>query len=263
VGYKFLALEDRNGVGIIRIDRPPANALNYELVEELHQIVDQVSMKESIKVLIFTSMSEFFVSGADIKMMQEHKGGDLPSFMEGFTVHLQRLYNKIEEIPKVAISAINGHAAGGGCELALACDLRFMARGKARIGLPEVKLGLLPGGGGTQRLARLLGRAKAFQMIVEGALLSANEALEIGLVNKVFNSDELFNQTFDYAKALASQATIAIGMIKKCINKGLDTNLRAGLALEIECQDRLFRSEDALEGIAAFIEKRKPSFKAK
>lgn len=261
--YHYLDLEKKEGVGIIRINRPPANAIDYKLLEELHSIVDQVSLIEEIRVLIFTSAIEFFVSGADIKMMQEHKGENLASYMEAFTVHLQRLYNKIEEMPKIVIAAINGHAAGGGCELALACDFRFMAKGKAKVGLPEVKLGLLPGAGGMQRLPRLLGKAKAMEMIIRGTLLSAEEALEIGLVSKVFNLDELLDRTFDYAKGLAGQATLAIGMIKRCINKGSDTNLMTGLSLDIECQDRLFKSLDAAEGIAAFIEKRVAHFRGK
>ena len=161
--YKYLILECKMGIGIIKINRPPANALSYDLVEELHGMIDKVSGEEEIKLLIITGHNGMFVAGADITMMEENKNRNLPSFMEAYTVHLQRLYNKIEDLPKIVIAAINGHAAGGGCELALACDFRFMAKENARIGLPEVKLGLLPGGGGTQRLARLLGRAKSYK----------------------------------------------------------------------------------------------------
>jgi enoyl-CoA hydratase len=256
-------LEENKGVGIIRINRPPANALNYELVEELHTMVDEVASKEEIRALIFTSAIEIFVSGADIKMMEDRKGETLCSFMEAFTVRLQTLFNRIEEMPKPIIAAINGHAMGGGCELALACDFRFMARGEPKIGLPEVRLGLLPGAGGIQRIARLLGKARAMDMIVNGLLLSAEEALKIGLVHRVFDPDQLLSRTIDYAKGLSSQATLAIGMIKRCINKGLDTNLMVGLSLDIECQDKLLKSQDAAEGIAAFIQKRTPTFRGK
>jgi enoyl-CoA hydratase len=259
----YLELKEKKGVGIIRINRPPANAINCEMVDELFDMIDRVVSKDDIKAIIITGEAGFFVGGADIKMMQEHMEHNLPSFIEAYTVHLQRAFNKIEEIPKPVIAAINGHAMGGGCELALVCDFRFMAKGKAKIGLPEVKLGILPGAGGLQRLPRLIGKAKAMEMIIEGSLLSAEEALEIGLVHKVFNPAELFDQTFKYAEDLAKQATLAIGMIKKCINRGLETNVKAGLAYDIECQDHLFRSKDGIEGISAFIEKRAPSFSGK
>jgi enoyl-CoA hydratase len=263
VNYQFLEIEENKGVGIVRLNRPPANALNVELVEELHSVVDEMVLKESIRALMFIGKERFFAGGADIKMMQEHKNKDLPAFIEGFTVHLQRVYNKIEEMPKPVVAAINGFAAGGGCELALACDFRFMAKGTARVGLPEIKLGLLPGAGGLQRLPRLVGKAKAMEMIVNGLLLNAEEALEVGLVHKIFEPGALFNKTFEYAEQLAKQATLAVGTIKKCINKGLQSDIRAGLAFDIDMQDRLFKSEDAMEGIAAFIEKRTPFFKGK
>jgi enoyl-CoA hydratase len=263
LGYSFLEQQVNNEVGVVWISRPPANALNVELLEELHSVVDELTANENVRAVIFTGNGPFFAGGADIKMMEDRKGETLPSFMEAFTVHLQRLFNKIEDMSKPVIVAINGHATGGGCELALACDFRFMAGGNAKIGLPEVRLGLLPGAGGIQRLARLLGKARAMEMIVNGLLLSAEEALKIGLVHKVFDPDQLLNRTTDYAKGLATQATLAIGMIKRCINKGLDTNLMAGLSLDIECQDRLFKSQDAAEGIAAFIEKRAAHFRGK
>jgi enoyl-CoA hydratase len=259
--YQYLELKEQKGVGIVKINRPPANALNQEMVEELHSIVDQLAIKEDIRALIFIGNDKFFAGGADIKMMQEHKDKDLLAFIEGFTVHLQRVYNKIEEIPKPVIAAVNGFAAGGGCELALACDFRFMAKGKSKIGLPEVKLGLLPGAGGLQRLPRLIGKAKAMEMIIEGSLLSAEEALEIGLVHKIFEPNDLFDKTLAYAENLARQATVAIGTIKNCIHRGLDTNMKAGLAFDIDSQDKLFKSQDAMEGISAFIEKRPAVFK--
>jgi enoyl-CoA hydratase len=251
------------GVGVVRINRPPANALNVDLVEELHSVVDELAANVNVRAVIFTGSGPFFAGGADIKMMQDLKGGDLPPFIEGFTVHLQRAYNKIEEMRKPVIAAINGYAAGGGCELALACDFRFMAKGKARIGLPEVKLGLLPGAGGLQRMPRIIGKAKAMELMLTGELLSAEEALEIGLVNKIFEQDELVSKTFEYAETLAKQATLAIGIIKQCINRGLDTNVKAGLAFDIDSQDILFKSQDGMEGIDAFVQKRPPVFKGR
>lgn len=261
--YKLLDLEVNEGVGIIRINRPPANALNVEMVKELHGVIDEVTGNEKIRSVIFTAQGSFFIGGADIKMMQEQMGTDFPAFMEGYTVHLQRAFNKIEAMPKPVIAAINGYAAGGGCELALSCDFRFMAMGKARIGLPEVKLGILPGGGGLQRMPRLIGKAKALELIIEGTLLTAQEALEAGLVNKIFPREDLMEETVEYAKRLASQATRAIGVIKQCIHEGMDTNTRAGLAFDIDSQDTLFKTEDGIEGITAFIEKRSPLFTGK
>lgn len=263
MAYNFLELQEDKGVSVIKINRPPANALNVDLVEELHSVVDELTDNEKVRAVIFTGQGGFFAGGADIKVMQEKKGKDLPPFIEGFTVHLQRVYNKIEEMPKPVIAAVNGFAAGGGCELALACDFRFMATGKAKIGLPEVKLGLLPGAGGLQRMPRLIGKSKAMELIVTGALLSAEEALEIGLVHKIFKQDELMEKTFEYAERLAQQATLAIGIIKRCINKGLDTNVKAGLAFDIDSQDILFKSADAMEGIEAFVQKRAPVFRGK
>lgn len=263
MNYKLLDLEVTDGVGIIRINRPPANALNVELVKELHLVIDEVAEVEKIRSVIFTAQGSFFVGGADIKMMQEHMGEDFPAFMEGYTVHLQRAYNKIEAMPKPVIAAINGYAAGGGCELALSCDFRFMAKEKARIGLPEVKLGILPGGGGLQRMPRLIGKAKALELIIQGNLLTAEEALEAGLVNKIFSQEDLMGESIEYAKKLATQATRSIGIMKQCIHEGMDTNTRAGLAFDIDSQDTLFTTQDGIEGITAFIEKRSPVFTGK
>ena len=260
MSYNLIDLQIDKAVAVVRINRPPANALNGELVEELHGVVDELTANDEVRAVVFTAQGDFFIGGADIKMMKERLGKDFPAFMEGYTVHLQRAYNRIQEMPKPVIAAINGFAAGGGCELALACDFRFMATGKARIGLPEVKLGILPGGGGLQRMPRVIGKAKALELIIEGRLLTAEEALEIGLVNKIFAPDELMEKTLAYAHQLASQATMAIGVIKRCIHEGMDTHTRAGLAFDIDSQDELFRTEDGIEGITAFIQKRSPVF---
>ena len=261
--YNYFDLKEKEGVAVVTIDRPPANAISSRMIEEIFSIGERVSSADDIRAVIFTGSGDFFSGGADIKMMEEHKDKNLPAFIEGYTVHLQRAYNMIEDIPKPIIAAINGFALGGGCELALACDFRFMAKGKARIGLPEVKLGLLPGGGGLQRLPRIVGKARAIEIIVNGRLLKAEEALEIGLVHRIFEPDELADGAFDYAVTLAKQATLAIGVIKRCINFGLESNIKAGLAFDIDSQDMLFHSEDGMEGITAFIEKRKPVFKGK
>lgn len=258
--YRFLKYRVARGVGVVTIDRPPANALNNALVEELHTAIDALTTDDDVRAAVFTAEGAFFVGGADIKMMQEHKGNKLPPFIEAFTVHLQRAYNKIEQMPKPVIAAINGYAAGGGCELALACDMRFMAKGKARIGLPEVKLGLLPGGGGLQRMPRLIGKGKAIELLMTGELVDAETALEIGLINRAIEPERLMEETLQVAHQLAGQATFAIGTIKQCVNYGLNTNVKAGLAFDIDAQDNLFKSHDGMEGIEAFVQKRAPAF---
>ncbi|MFZ3047863.1 MAG: enoyl-CoA hydratase/isomerase family protein [Desulfatirhabdiaceae bacterium] len=258
--YHFFDPQLTKNVCVVHINRPPANALSLEVVEELHSLVDELSADDAVRAVIFTAQGPFFIGGADIKMMKEHMGSELPAFMERYTVHLQRALNKVEEIPKPVIAAINGFAAGGGCELALACDFRFMATGKARIGLSEVKLGILPGGGGLQRMPRLVGKAKALELIIEGRLLTAEEALEIGLVNRIYEPEDLMAGAMDYAEKLSMQATKAIGIIKKCIHTGMDTAIKAGLGFDIDSQDLLFKSHDGIEGIEAFISKRPPKF---
>ncbi|BBO84183.1 3-hydroxybutyryl-CoA dehydratase [Desulfosarcina ovata subsp. sediminis] len=261
--YRFLKYRVEQGVGVVTIDRPPANALNSDLVEELHTAIDALTDDDAVRAAVFTAEGPFFVGGADIKMMQALKGKDLPPFIEGYTVHLQRAYNKIEAMPKPVIAAINGYAAGGGCELALACDMRFMAKGKLKIGLPEVKLGLLPGGGGLQRMPRLIGKSKAMELLFTGELVDAETALDIGLVHRIVEPERLMEETLRFAEKLAGQATLAIGIIKQCVNYGLNTNVKAGLAFDIDAQDILFKSQDGMEGIEAFVQKRPPNFAGK
>ncbi|MEW6263572.1 MAG: enoyl-CoA hydratase-related protein [Thermodesulfobacteriota bacterium] len=263
MGYEFIKHQSISSLSVVQINRPPANALNTGLVAELHSLIDQLAHDRRVRAVVFCGQGSFFAGGVDIKMMQERKGEDLPGFIEGFTVHLQRLYNKIEEMPKPVIAAINGHAAGGGCELALACDFRFMAKGKARIGLSEVKLGLLPGAGGLQRMPRIIGKAKALELTITGRLINAEEALEIGLVHKIFDEEKLLDGTIKYATELSKQATLAIGHIKNCIHKGFDTGLMAGLGNDIDAQDKLFYSHDGMEGIEAFVQKRPPVFEGR
>lgn len=258
--FQLLKYNVKNQVAEVRFNRPPANALDTTLVDELHLALDALETDSEVRAVVFTGQGPFFIGGADIKMMQDHKGPELPAFMEAFTVHLQRVINRIEVLPKPVIAAVNGFAAGGGCELALACDFRFMATGKARIGLPEVKLGLLPGGGGLQRMPRLVGLSKAIELMVMGRLVSAEEALEIGLVNRIYAPDVLMAETLAFAEKLATQATMAIGVIKGCVNHGLDATIRDGLSFDIDAQDNLFKSRDGMEGIEAFVNKRPAVF---
>jgi len=259
--YKFLKLDNRDGVGIITINRPPTNAINLELLEEMDKIFDQVSEDTGIKAVVITSANEkTFISGADVKSMDGtiSQGRALSTDK----IKVQDVFNKISYILKPVIAAINGHALGGGCEIALACDFRFMAKG-GKIGLTEVLFGLLPGAGGTQRLVRLLGRAKATELLFRGLRLSAEEALEIGLVDKIFNPKDLLNEAVSYAKTFTRQAPMALKEIKRCINAAWEMGIKEGLGLESEAFRRLISTEDVKEGLKAFIEKREPTFKGR
>lgn len=255
--YKYLRISIEEFVGILKMNRPPANAFNFEFAKEFSEAIDELSANPEIRIIIITSeIDKFFATGADIKLMFEMN-------VEKVHSELSKLFNKIQLLPKPIIAMINGHALGGGCELALCCDFRFMEKGSSKIGLPEVNLGIISATGGTQRLCRLLGRGKATELLFEGTQIGAEEALNIGLIHKAFDRKDLIKRTVEYAHKLANQAPIAIGLIKKCLNEGVDADLKTGLAVEREALLAAFQTEDAKEGIKAYIEKRPPSFKGK
>ncbi len=259
--FKFLNLSTEDGILIVRINKPPANPLDMELIGELSRIFDIFSNSEDGKVMIITGgIDNIFIAGADIKML-----GDMSeNIAEKVTDKFQACFNKLMEMPKIIIAAINGHALGGGCELALACDFRFMAdREKVYIGLPEVTLGILPGAGGTQRLPRLIGISKALELIIFGKRLTPREALQIGIVDKVFPPEDLIKKSIDFARDLTRGATKSIGLIKRAINQGLQRDIYTGLKIEKEAFIEVFKTDDAKEGLRAFIEKRKPEFKGR
>ncbi len=252
-----VSLVHEDGIGTITLDKPPANSYDLEYVQELGEAVREAASDDAVKVVVVRSASErFFCAGADIKAFNENTAeGNMEmcrAAHEGLAL--------IAAIPKVFIAEINAHALGGGLEIALACDLRFAADGDYRLGLPEVTLGVLPGNGGTQRLPRLIGWSRALELMITGRAVTPAEALELGIVNAVFPADELRGKTLEYAQALASGPTRAIGSIKLAVHEGLATGLEAGLARERELVAELFGSEDGREGIAAFAEKRKPAF---
>jgi len=243
-----------DSVALIKMNRPPANSYTQEFVEEFHDTIDECAARSDIRVVIITSnIDRFFATGADIKHMFEKDAPDVGT--------LQNLYDKIQYLRKPVISMINGHAVGGGCELALSCDFRFMEKSAARIGLPEINLGIISAAGGTQRMTRLLGRSKAIELLFEGVSIGAEEALSIGLIHKAFDKQDLLKETISYARMLASKAPLAVGLIKKCINEGLEAGLKTGLALEREALLTTLKSEDAKEGAAAYLEKRPPRFR--
>jgi enoyl-CoA hydratase/3-hydroxyacyl-CoA dehydrogenase len=254
---RALELEKEGRIAIVRISRPEAlNALNTKVLNELRETFKQLDEDNSIGVVILTGEGRAFVAGADIAEMVDKT----PLEARKFTQLGQQVLESIESSEKIVIAAVNGFALGGGCELALACDL-VLASEKARFGFPEVGLGIHPGFGGTQRLPRLIGRNKAKELIFTGDIITAKEALEIGLVNKLVPSDTLLQEAKGLANKIASKAPIAIKLAKSAINKGLEISLEHGLAYELETASLAFSTKDKVEGMKAFLEKRKPEFR--
>lgn len=253
---------DRDGaVGIIVLDRPPANSYDYDFLRELGSAVDDARYDDELRAVVVASASErFFSAGADVTAFQA--GSAKQRAMTALLAH--EVFRKFENTPMIFVAAIAGHALGGGLELALACDLRFAARGSYRIGLPEVNLGLFPGSGGTQRLPRLVGLSKGIDLIATARTLSPEDALELGLVDQVYEDAAACRAAaVEYCAKVASGASEAIGRAKVVTSLGYAAPLDLGLALEREAIARVFVSEDAQEGITAFGEKRQPAFKGR
>lgn len=250
-------LKKENRLGFVTINRPKVlNALNFEVLTELNQIIDMIYKDMDIDVIIFTGAGEkAFVAGADISEMKDK------SPQEGYSFARlgQTIFQRIQELPQPTIAAVNGFAFGGGCELAMACDLRI-ATDKAKFGQPEVGLGIIPGFGGTQRLPRLIGRAKAMDIILTGRTINASEALELGLVNKVVSSDNLMAEVVSMAEVILSKSPHAIRQAKVAINKGLEVDTNMGCELEGNLFALCF-GEEQREGMSAFLEKRQAHFK--
>jgi len=252
---------ERDGVALIHLNRPPANSYDRAFLDELNSAVDEVRWDGDVHgaVLVSDLAPRFFSAGADITNFLNSTQQERVMTV----LHAQEILLKIERTPKIFVAAISGHALGGGLEIALACDFRFAAQGEFRIGLPEVTLGLLPGNGGTQRLTRLVGRARALDMMITNQQINSTRALEIGLVERVFPAEQLVEESVGYVAQLAKAATLAIGNIKIATRLGADLPLEGALALEREAVWRLFMSEDAAEGLAAFSEKRTPNWRGR
>jgi enoyl-CoA hydratase/carnithine racemase len=267
MSYTRIAYTVADGVALLTLSDPPANTYSYEMMREIDDAVLAARMDEQVHVLVLTGMGEkFFCAGANIGMLKDAD----PAFKYYFCLHANETMNRLEQTPKLVIAALNGHTVGGGLEVAMAADIRITRQGGGRIGLPEVALGVLPGTGGTQRLARLVGKARAIELMATGALFSFEDARELGLVNHVWGDAELNRRTFqdavlDYARQFTPphRASRAVGHIKRAVQTGLELSLQDALALERELQQRLFESDDAQEGIRANLEKRKPQFRGK
>ena len=258
----LVSYEVAAGVATLSLQNPPANAYSYEMMQELDAAILRARMDEAVHVLVLRGAGDkFFCAGADIAML----GRVTPAFKYNFCLHANETLCRLEQTPKLVIAAISGHCVGGGFEVALAADLRVARAGTGKLGLPEVALGVLPGTGGTQRLARALGRARATELMVTGRTLDVEGARALGLVNEVFSGDDFWGQVAAYAQQFVppAKASKAVGMIKRAVVSGLEVELGAGLALERELQQQLFASSDAVEGIAAYNEKRKAQFTGK
>lgn len=253
-------LRKENQVATLTIANPPVNALSSEVTSGLLRHLEELAGDNEVRVLIVTGAGDkVFVAGADIK--------EFPGLLKGkaglaweFARSGHKMFNALDDFPKPVIAAVNGLALGGGCELALACDIRIAAD-TAQLGLPEIKLGLFPGGGGTQRLPRLVGEAKAKELMFLGDPISAREALQIGLVNRIVPAQELAGETMKLARELASRPGVALNLIKQAVDRGAQVSLEEGLKIEADLFDRVFLTEDVMEGVKAFIDKRKAEFK--
>jgi enoyl-CoA hydratase len=253
-----------SGVATIELNEPPANTYSYEMMREIDAALLDARMDSGVHVVVVRGAGEkFFCAGANIAMLKEAA----PEFKYYFCLHANETMSRFEQTPKLVIAALNGHTVGGGLEVAMAADIRIARKEGGKIGLPEVALGVLPGTGGTQRLARLIGKAKALELLVSGRLMTFDEARALGLITEVWDDTALRGRSFadavqDYARQFTPphKASKAVGRIKRAVQSGFEMSFGDGLALERELQQLLFESNDAREGIAANLEKRKPSF---
>jgi enoyl-CoA hydratase len=262
-----IQVSDYGPVRVITLCEPPANTYSYELMQELDRAILDARMDTSVHVIVLTGAGEkFFCAGATIGMLKDAT----PEYKYYFCLHANETLNRLEQTPKLVIAALNGHTVGGGLEVALAADLRIAKSGGGKIGMPEVALGVLPGTGGTQRLARLLGKAKSMELLISGRLMTMDEAQGAGMVTEVWSDEHLAGRSFldavvAYAQTFAPphKASLAVGRIKRAVQSGPEAGFHEGLAMERELQQLLFQSADAKEGIAANLEKRAPRFEGK
>ena len=255
----------QDGIALITLNDPPANLYSYEMMQQLDRAILDARMDEAVQVIVITGNGEkFFCAGADIKMLSDVT----PAFKYYFCLHANETLSRLEQTPKLVIAAINGHCVGGGLEVAMAADIRIARKSGGKLGLPEVSLGVLPGTGGTQRLVRIVGKSKAIELMATAELFDFERGVELGILNRVFDAETLeqFAQKVrDYALQFTTpkKAAHAVGRIKRAVQTGAETSFETGLALERELQQQLFQSEDAKEGLAAYVEKRPPEFKGR
>src|SRR6202163_903325 len=253
---------EEGGVAIIEMDDPPANTYTYKMMQQIDTAILQARMDENAHVIVLRGKGEkFFSAGASIPMLTKAD----PTFKYYFCLHANETLSRFEQTPKLVIAALNGHTVGGGLEIALACDIRIAKKEGGKIGLPEVNLGVLPGTGGTQRFARAIGRSRAMELMATGRTFSFEEALEMGLINYIYEKESFWEDVLAYARQFCppNKASRAVGRIKRAVVTGIEIPFSEALGLERELQQLLFTSEDAKEGLAAYVEKRAANFKGK
>ncbi len=259
---ELLHYQLENGVAILEIDDPPANTYTYEMMRQLDEAILRARMDENAHVVVLRGAGQkFFSAGASIPMLAKAD----PQFKYYFCLHANETLSRLEQTPKLVIAALNGHTVGGGLEIALACDIRIAKKEAGKIGLPEVNLGVLPGTGGTQRLSRVVGRARALELMATGRTFSFEEALEFGLIHYIYERDTFWDDVMAYARQFCppNKASRAVGRIKRSVVTGSEVPFAEALGIERELQQLLFTSEDAKEGLSAYVEKRQPQFKGK
>ncbi len=255
----------KNGVAWLTLDDPPANTYTHEMMKALDEGIIKARFDQSVHVIVITGNGEkMFCAGANINMLKASE----PTFKYYFCLHANETLSRLEQTPKLVIAALNGNTVGGGLEIAMAADLRIARNGKSKFGLPEVSLGVLPGTGGTQRLVRMVGKSRAIELMVTGRLFDVAEAKALGIVDEVFDGEtceEFCAKIQAYAEQFCppNKAAKAVGRIKRSVQSGAEIPFESAMTLERELQQQLFQSEDAKEGLAAYIEKRTPSFSAR
>ncbi|HSB75177.1 MAG TPA: enoyl-CoA hydratase/isomerase family protein [Terriglobales bacterium] len=251
-----------SGVAVIEMNDPPANTYTYEMMRQLDNAILRARMDNNVYVLLLTGAGDkFFSAGANIKMLSTVD----PTFKYYFCLHANETLLRLEHTPKLVIAALNGHTVGGGLEIAMAADIRIARKDSGKIGLPEINLGVLPGTGGTQRLSRLVGKSKAIELMVTGNTYTFEEALEYGIINDIYDRENFMDNVMEYARQFCppNKAAKAVGRIKRAVQTGWEIPMESALAVERENQQLLFQSEDAKEGLTAYVEKRPATFTAK
>jgi enoyl-CoA hydratase len=262
---KLVQYRVTEGIALLTLNDPPANTYSYEMMQELDRSILAARMDADVHVIVITGQGEkFFCAGANIQMLS----GVTPEFKYYFCLHANETLSRLEQTPKLVIAAINGHCVGGGLEVAMAADIRIARRMAGKMGLPEVALGVLPGTGGTQRLTRLVGKSRAIELMATGELFEFEAGRELGLINRLYVADtsaSFMEQVLKYARqfTLPNKAARAVGRIKRSVQSGAEIPFEYGLALERELQQQLFQSEDAREGLDAYVNKRQAKFKGR
>jgi enoyl-CoA hydratase len=259
---QLIKYENDGGLAIIQMDDAPANTYTYEMMQQLDTAILRARMDENVHVIVLRGAGEkFFSAGASIPMLTKAD----PTFKYYFCLHANETLSRLEQTPKLVIAALNGHTVGGGLEIAMACDIRIAKKEGGKIGLPEVNLGVLPGTGGTQRISRIIGRARAIELMATGRTFSFEEALEFGLIHYIYERESFWDDVVAYARQFCppNKASRAVGRIKRAVVTGSEVGFGEALGIERELQQLLFTSEDAKEGLKAYVEKRQPEFKGK